>query len=302
MGLLDIRGISICLGLLCPLPVFAQDSTGTVDGAAYENVRLGLLLPDFRSVDFKAVRAATEIWVRELGKALGYELETSLYTDWSQMEQDALHNKIDIMSASPVKYFYLKEEMDVEVVFTTRRANKITRKIYLLVRADSTYQDIADLTHRTVAVQQGDEIGVLYLNTLLLRNGLSESDMFFSAVEPKEKHSSAIMAVFFGQADACISYDVIFDTMSELNPQIGTQLRVLRASKELINIIAFVRKDVAPDFADQVKQGIMRVDDTPVGRQIMTLFQIDGLQTIDESELGNIESLMREYKTLAGER
>ena len=52
----------------------------------------------------------------------------------------------------------------------------------------------------------------------------------FCRVEQNKKLTKVVLPVFFRQNDACVVTRRGFKTMSELNPQVGQQLRVLASS------------------------------------------------------------------------
>lgn len=78
----------------------------------------------------------------------------------------------------------------------------------MIVRSGSIISGLADLKGKVLAITSEDEAGRIYLNTLLLQNNFQEISEHFSAIIEKRMFSQVILAVFFGQADACIATDI----------------------------------------------------------------------------------------------
>jgi len=86
-----------------------------------------------------------------------------------------------------------------------------------------------------------------------------------------------VLPVFFHQADACLLTRAGFQTMNELNPQVGQQLKVLAASAALVPIVFCFRGNYASPDRDKLMDSIDRISETPAGRQTLMLFQSERL-------------------------
>jgi phosphonate transport system substrate-binding protein len=110
-----------------------------------------------------------------------------------------------------------------------------------------------------------------------------------------------VLPVFFGQVDACVVTKRGFDTMVELNPQVGEKLRVLAISPPLIPSVAFFHPDYDPEMRRKIEEEIQVLDLSPAGRQVMNHFQCDAIRVEPASCLdGTRELLERRAKSMAG--
>ncbi len=106
------------------------------------------------------------------------------------------------------------------------------------------------------------------------------------------------MAVFFGQADACIAADFAFGTLAKLNPQIENQLAILESSPEFIETVSLYRKNLDESIKNSITDAMCSMDDTIEGKQVRILFMIDGMVPADESDIKPFRLLLEEYERL----
>lgn len=262
---------------------------------------LGADIAVFGDVDIKDARAAVDVWVREIGEEAGLKTETHVYKDIGLLAKDIQNGKLDVGSTTPLKHLGIRQNIDVEVMFGALKRGKKTQKYLLLVHSDSAFNNVKDLDAKKLAVMRRDEVGLLYLNTLLLQDKQRETGKFFSTIIKKRKWSQAILAVFFKQADVCIATDTVFNTMVELNPQVGKQLRAIAVSPEIVTNITFIRKGCDQKKKKIFQDKVLTLEETSRGRQILMLFQTDRLALLEESELNTLKALVDKYNKLKGE-
>ena len=113
---------------------------------------------------------------------------------------------------------------------------------------------------------------------MLLKEGFGDATNFCSRMTFVAKVSKVVLPVFFRKLDACIVTKRGFETMSELNPQTGQQLKTLAVSPALVPFLFCFRADYTSPIRKQVVAEISKWHTTPAGRQILTIFQCDRLE------------------------
>jgi phosphonate transport system substrate-binding protein len=121
-------------------------------------------------------------------------------------------------------------------------------------------------------------LAICWFDTLLLQKESAPAIEHVSRVTYFNKPSRAVLPVFFQQADACIVTRRHFETMSELNPQIGQQLWVLASSPGLVPSMFTFLADSASPFKDWMLLEMKRLSDSPAGQQLLTLLQADSIE------------------------
>ncbi|MBI5691807.1 MAG: PhnD/SsuA/transferrin family substrate-binding protein [Verrucomicrobia bacterium] len=159
---------------------------------------------------------------------------------------------------------------------------------------------LADLAGCEVNVFRGPRmaLGEPWLELELVRLGLSPSSRHFGGIQRPTKLSKAVLPVFFRQAEAAIVDRRGFETMVELNPQLGRQLRVIASSPPLVSMILVLRTGFDPTVAPEVIASLRDFHRTQAGRQVLTLFQSDQLVDCDPELLRASIALLAEYRRL----
>lgn len=124
------------------------------------------------------------------------------------------------------------------------------------------------------------------------------ADDYFGQIVLKNKIPNTVLPVFFRQADACLVTRSSFETMTELNPQLGQQLRILLVSEPYVPVVFCFRDNYQSEVKAQVLKEIENLHLSPAGRQILTIFQIDKLFEQSSSVLDITIALLQEHQML----
>jgi ABC-type phosphate/phosphonate transport system substrate-binding protein len=155
------------------------------------------------------------------------------------------------------------------------------------------------LKNKNLSIVKINNLGLIYLDVYLLQAGFPDAERFFNAIQYKSKESQAILAVFFGQAEACLVTDAAFNTMKELNPQVGRKLRVMAESPDVVDAVGFFRKDYPQDHKKTAIKGMHGgIKSHERGKQIMLLFNVDQMDPIGEADIDSVRKLLAGYDRL----
>lgn len=252
-----------------------------------------------REVGLQNIQAAWDVWYEGLGKTYGISLKTIFYEDYLTLIQDFNAGKLDMVSTNALNYLRMAPQIETNWdpdIYGVISEGQKTYRYLVLARSHSGISDLKDLQGKTLILRQGDQTGQLYLNTLLLSNGLSELEQFFLEIQETESFSKAGLSVFFQKADVCLIMEATFEIMIELNPQVGKQLRILDRSPELANGVFFFYRHLSQDIKDILVKRILNLETSVSGRQILMLYKIDRLIQFELSDLDSVKALLQEYK------
>ena len=140
----------------------------------------------------------------------------------------------------------------------------------------------------------------IWLDTILLENFGIQTDSFFGPVRRTRKAGQAVLPVFFGKAGTCIVTQEAFDTMVELNPQLGRELRPLLLSPEFPLPVISIREDVIEEYGTVIEESLRSLHTDAAGKQLLSLFHIDKLVPYEPRFLKNILELLARHETLLG--
>ena len=272
-------------------------------GATAEELPLfsvGFSLKSFVDIDAKDAHAAIRLWTTEMGEQANLRTTSALYTDIRELVTDFQKGRLDVAIFTSLDYIKFESLLKGTPAFLGVRNGKVTERYVVLTSADRPESGIASMKGSRFAYPQNDTMALLFLNTLLLRQHQPEMNQFFSSIQIKAKASQAVHAVYFGSADLCVTTERAYQTMVELNPQVGRKLKAVALSPELLQGVSAYRSGLSRDLREKVETFGKRIKLYPRGKQIMTLFQLDDIVMVKESDFTATRQLYREYRQLKG--
>jgi phosphonate transport system substrate-binding protein len=257
----------------------------------------------FTEVAVKDAAAAMQIYADEISRQLGYSNKMVTYDHLETLISEVRNGNFDLVALpSSLEYLRIRDKVGLELAIGRLKGGKMSHKYLLLTHQNRGYTKLGDLRHRKLTIPKGDRVAQLFLNTTLLREKQGEMQGFFSSIEERAKSSQVLLSVFFGQADACITTDVSFQTMVEMNPQVGKNLKVMASSPELVTQVSVFRKSLREEIKQNVRGLGRSFKKSDRGRQMLLLFKIDDLAPLEDSDLSSIRDLASEYERLKGQR
>ena len=270
-----MAAIALLLGARSELPANAVERP----------FRLAFTSSMFTELNENDARAAMKVWFMTVAQEQGITVDPdpNIHRTVEDLIRFARGNPVDGFGVTTPEYLALSREMSFDLFATGSTEGRITEEYLLLVRKDRGFDRLDQLAGRTLGVVDNPRmsLALIWLDTVLLEAKLKRSSDFFRQVTPDRKVSQAVLPVFFGKIEACLVTRDCFEVMSELNPQLKQQLRILNASPPLMPAGFFFLKDSKSASRTRILDAITRLGDTPAGRQIIELAQaekIDGYE------------------------
>ncbi len=290
-------GVSLPILILILFAAFFANPTD-IAGVESEDIRAGYSVGSFRAVNPKDAEVALKIWFSQLCRQSGLhfnKIEAHLFANLSDLIAAINNQKVDFVGLNSVDYIMIRNNVQLEPALVTLFGNDYGNEYVLLVNKELNVHNLSQLKARKIFLYMGSSpIPLLWLDHLLKEQGLPGKDRFFSSYKEAEKASQAIFPVFFRQADACIVPRRAFETSSELNPQISQKLEPLLTSPLFADSLVLFRKGYNSDKKKKLIDVGLNFNKFPEGRQVLTLFQINGFALFKESYLANVITLMQE--------
>jgi phosphonate transport system substrate-binding protein len=208
----------------------------------------------------------------------------------------------DILTLSVLEYLKLHGRVGLEAALVNVTSTGVQDEFILLVRRAAAVERLDQLRGKTLmaeAVRAENSIPTIWLESLLLKVGLGRQKDFFGETKTVKKTSQAVLAVFFGQADAALVRSKSFGTMVELNPQLEQELTVLAVSPKLLEFVTCFPTDGDPEKRAIMEEGGLNLHTYPRGRQILTLFGVGQVVPFDPAFLTSVKALLDEYRVLS---
>jgi ABC-type phosphate/phosphonate transport system substrate-binding protein len=269
-----------------------------------EVMRIGFAGAVFADMNSRDGEASIRVWGQALGRKgnVFRTLETTVLDDTEQTRRAMVEGKVDFIGLPTYEYFKIQDcALPGELMTLVMDNDEMYEEFLILVGADASGADLPDLRGKKLIFLDTIRTSLLaeaWVNATLAKLNLPTMWRFFGGVSKVARPSRAVLPVFFGQADACLVTRSAFETMCELNPQIGAKVRVAAASMPVVPTVFCCRKDIATDFKDAVFQIVRDMGRDPYGQQVLITFKASKLVDIDESNLATARDLARENERL----
>lgn len=278
-------------------PLAFSEEGGTPSDPEYLSVGYAAWL--FSEVDIRDAQAAIEIWAKEIVKSMGKgsKPKALVINDLESIVNSMKNKEVDLAAISSLDYLSIKDKISIEPVLVGKVGEKVGEEYVLLVRQGSGTHSLEGLKGKIINVQAvaDDSIPLVWLNTLLQRSYLPESASLFKRVKKVSKPSQAVLPVFFSQVDAALVTRDAYDTMVELNPQIGQNVVILTSSPLLIRGVLVLRKDMETGLKERIIEGAINLSKYPRGNQILKLFLLNQVVPYQPNHIANVQDIFKLY-------
>jgi ABC-type phosphate/phosphonate transport system substrate-binding protein len=265
-------------------------------------LRVGFSKSMFSDVNENDVKAAMKVWVQVLMKEHGLPLDPqiSVLSGLEEISRALRGKLLDAISLTTDEYWALENEMKSSHAVVGEFDGHVTEEYVLLVHRESGIERIGDLRGRTIAffLNQRMSLASAWLDTLLVKAGMERASKHFSRITQMNKLPRVILPVFFHQNDACVVTRRGFKTMSELNPQVGQQLKIIASSPELVPAAFFFRGDFSHSIRDKALAELEKIHTSPAGQQALTVYQSGRLEVHPISILNSAFELLDSHRRL----
>ncbi len=270
-------------------------------------IQVGFSQTTLSSVDVNDAVVALKVWFDQILSAdgLNWKFETIVYQDPLELEAAVRDGKVDVLTVSTMEYLRLASGGALVRPLTSEAGGLMQDMQYLLVHVDSPIKSIEELKGKKLIIdaRHAGETPMMWLEVELAKRNLPQADKFFGSVKRvKEKPSLAILPVFFQQADACIVRQQGLDTVAELNPQVGKNVRILMKSEPYLRGVTGFLKNFPDDKREKVVSSSQKLDKSSKGRQVLTLFKVDNILPMPDGALDSSARLKADYERLVEKR
>lgn len=306
MKILSRMGMKLGLVVLLFLGGIRLSAQDPAAGEKQREIKLGYLTSMLADVDRKDAHVALKVWTENLSKDEGIFFKTysEIFDSLEDMVKALVEEKIDMVSFSALDYLRIRSLIPVEPEIASAWSDSPFAVELLLVRSDSGISSVEQLQEKSLIIEKLATGGLpqIWLDTQLMKRGLSLHQKFMSPVKYVDKPNAAVTPVFFKQAVACIVRETGFRTMVELNPQIGKQLKIIDQSPPCLRAFACYRPGYPREDRKTLNKSAVKLHTTEKGRQILTLFKTEKIIPYDPAFLASTEALVAEYEALKAKR
>jgi hypothetical protein len=246
-------------------------------------------------VNMNDARAAMTTWLRQMMKDMKYNIEYSpqVFDTTEEIISRARTGRMDAVALNILEYRQIADYMDPSQVVAQSASRGPDR--YVLLAKRETGQ-LSHLLGRRLCMLKSPKMCVAqaWIANVLDAAHLGPPEHFFASITIETKIPRVILPVFFGQTDACVTTKASFDTMCEMNPQVGNTLEVVAMSAPMVVTFYVFHKNFHSALRDEFTRILSEFRNNAPARQLATLFQFDQLTMLDSRCL---ESALSELQT-----
>jgi ABC-type phosphate/phosphonate transport system substrate-binding protein len=251
-------------------------------------------------VDSRDAQVGIDAFARELSRLAGVKTvpRAVLFTEPGPILDSLKRKEIDLISLPAIDYLRIREREVLEPAFVASNQVDRGQERILVVHQGNPQRSAASLRQKALlaAARSRDEITHLWLENVVAREGSPDLQTHFGRVKEVTKASQAFLSLFFRQADAAAGPRGVFETMAQLNPQIGEQLTVIAQSRSLVGYISCFRRDFNQTLKDIIRERAVRMNDAPNLKQMFILLQVDRIVLFQPSYLENLAEMWKEHQ------
>lgn len=277
-------------------PETAQQTPGRQGHEAEAPIALGFL-EGILEGSLNEAKASVRAWVETMAgeRNLRVKAEVLAYEDADRLRAAIRGGEVDMVILDAKTYLESPPDLPFDLSFVPVRAGRPGEQYLLLVHRESGIDRVGQLRGRSIVIQSGGDANYLakdWLASLLRPERLPGSGAYFGTIKDVRKVSQAALPVFFRQSDACIVNRAAFETLAELNPQLGAQLRVLGASPEFVGSVIGFRRSCRSRVREELDRIVPDLHLRPQGQQILTVFRVEKLVPFEPRHLDTARDLL----------
>jgi ABC-type phosphate/phosphonate transport system substrate-binding protein len=291
-----MRALRLIAKLVLLLTVWGQSACMTAAAADMPLLRLGFYLPTIRDANLADVKVGLQVWADELGRSYGYRIQTSTYSELSELKEAVDREKLQMINAAGMELAEIFQLNEIQGGYA-KRIRGAEEGLVLVVSQTSAIRSFADLRGKRLVRLSKDRLSDVYLETQCLKTGRVSCQDFLTLSDERRELQMA-HSVFFGKTDAALLTLSALQAAGELNPQVLQRLRVIETWKTTALVFGMLTLHADP----KLKKTIMETDfgspGNPRGRQLLDLFKTDYIEPKGPEALEPYWALLQEYRAL----
>jgi ABC-type phosphate/phosphonate transport system substrate-binding protein len=266
-------------------------------------LRIAFVAEAFPRAKREDVVAAVPVYIAELNREVTTVHPSAVVVhDPDDLTRGLQAGQFDMICVTSIDYVRHKAAWNVDV-FMCSVEQGFACQSYLVLARDPDLKTLSDLNGKQLLIPERDELAAIYLESEVRKVSGKTAASFFGSLTQTDRAVNGLMKVMLGKADACLVKEGAFETMREINPQVGRQLHVLARSAEYPNTAMACRVEYPGELKARVQDYVVnRLHLSPRGRQILMLFRIDAIASIDDGAYDQIRELLREHDEMAAGR
>ncbi len=226
-------------------------------------------------------------------ESIEYEVKVKLYDDLDKLAEDYQKYKFDIVSVLATEYFYLKQKINIEPFLATVRSETSSSRFLLITNDNDQLNNIDTFQGKDIEFYSNQKLdySVTYklLEEFTQEKFEKPADEIFSRMVPFNNPHNSLLKVFFDEVDFCLIEDSQYELITELNPQLKSELKIVYSTDKIIPAIACKTEFTQDEkfFSDKATN----MHKTIYGKQLMGIYKVNKVYSITEKDIESVKRL-----------
>lgn len=275
-------------------------------GAANDNYRelnFGINTESLITSSFVESKLALSLWMQEVADTEKTKLNVVFYDNHHSLISDFSNNKIQVLVTDTLEFLENKNNLNLSDSYMWSLSGFQDSKFYryfLISNKNSNIYSLKQIKNKKIAFKENDQLGKVWLNSLLYKNHLDDYKQLISEENNLKKRSQLVLEVFFNNVDLAVVSEDTWSAMIRINPNLEKKINILATSERLfLPIIGLVSKknnsnNIMKRFINISNKAVLSVRE----RKIRELIKLAQTFEITLSDIETLDSFYLNYKKM----
>lgn len=248
-----------------------------------------------------SIKALTACIAQEINTPA--ETDPLIFENVDEAENVLNRHEIGAVSMTTSEFWLLRQKVKFDRFLVTTRNGIPTNAYVLLAREGGPIRTLADLRGKQLLIYDNPamSLAMVFINVELAKQSLPPATETLRSISKFPKPAKVVLPVFFGQADACLITRNAYETMVELNPQVGRQLHIITSSPNYVTALFGFRADLPTALKEKCIQAFIGLRSSIFGKQTLAVFQSEEISELPASATETSIALLDEHARLCPE-
>lgn len=266
-------------------------------------LRVAISADTLAGANINDARAAYKVWISEVTRQFPStvaQMVPEIFLPSDEMIRGARQGTIECFGVTALEFEKIADLVDPDSLLLQDYLSDGMEYV-LLVHKNSSFKKVADLKGAQLLTHFHRDmvLSTAWLGTLLADNNLPQPEHFFASQKQTDNLNQVVLPVFFRRADAACVARRNWETVVELNPQLGQDLRAVAISPRVVPIAIAFRRGCNPEGRKVLIDSILKVASIAAGQQIITLYQSRGFIVRPTSVMNSAVDMVRRYERIS---
>jgi ABC-type phosphate/phosphonate transport system substrate-binding protein len=245
-------------------------------------VRIGILASMFKNISPSLLKALAQSFQTLVESQTGLRSEARLVATADELRTQMDVGIIDIGIFHGFEFAWMKHKTPALKALMIAAPRHRPIRSLLVVQSASTAADLAGLRGRTLAVPAGSrEHSLLYLERSCKALGASPATFFGRITAPQTTEDALHDLADNRGVEATVADASAIQGFTERYPGRAKRIKVIATSEEFPpTTVAYREKMLDADVINRFQNGMSHAHTTPLGRQLLSLWQLTGFEPI----------------------